>query len=136
MVANSSAQVVGITADPVVAGSSAPIVEKSTKSFLDAVKNDGLDTNGNLEFIIPGSRVTFSEEEWEEGNKLWQHVVLGAFLSFKPSYSDVLRWVGVNWKSYKPKVSHLKPGIYLFEFSCKEDQRVVLSRNRYFYHKS
>lgn len=37
---------------------------------------------------------------------------------------------------YKPSISHMKPGVYLFEFNSKEDQVVVLSRNWTFYHKS
>lgn len=106
------------------------------KTFSEVVKNNCLDSDGDLDFISPGSTVEFSKEEWEEGNALWKHAILGAILSFKPSYADVQRWVEVNWKEYKPRISHMKPGVYLFEFNLKEDQIAMLSRNWSFYRKS
>lgn len=42
----------------------------------------------------------------------------------------------INWKKFNLKVSHIKPGVYLFEFNSDEDMIIVLSRNWTFYHKS
>lgn len=42
----------------------------------------------------------------------------------------------MNWKQYNPKVSHVKPGAYLFEFQYEKDKLAVLGRSWSFYQKS
>lgn len=107
------------------------------KKWADVLKsNSEGDFNGSLEYTYAGDTVVFSEEEWEEGRSLWKHAIEGAVQSFKPSYSYMLQWVGMNWKSYHPKVYHVKPGVYLFEFNSEEDKLAILGRNWSFYHKS
>lgn len=62
--------------------------------------------------------------------------MVGAILAFKPSHGDMQRWVQVNWKKYNPKISHIQPGLYLFELQNEEDKLEVLGRSWSFYHKS
>lgn len=79
--------------------------------------------------------VEFSEAEWEEGKSIWKHTIVGAAVSIQPTYTNVQKWVEVNWKSYKPRISHVRPGVYFFEFQPEQDKCEVLSRNWTFYHK-
>lgn len=80
--------------------------------------------------------VEFSSEEWNEGNTIWKHAIIGSVVSIHPTHADVQRWVEVNWKNYKPRVSHVRPRVYLFEFESEEDKWEVLGRSWTFYHKS
>lgn len=113
------------------------IQQPKPKEWKDVVKDNGPpDSVGSLEYIMAGPTVTFSKEEWEEGKSLWKHAIVGAFLDFKPSHADVIHWVEVNWKSYQPRVSHIKPGVYLFDFKSEADKLAVLGRDWSFYHKS
>lgn len=80
--------------------------------------------------------VEFSKDEWDEGGAIWKHAVVGAVVSIRPSYTDIQRWVEVNWKEYKHRVSHVRLGVYLFEFQSENDKMEVLSRSWSFYHKS
>lgn len=102
------------------------------KAWVDVTKEPQM----NLEFIRPGEAVQFKQEEWEEGHKAWQHAVVGSVVAFKPAFNDVQHWVSVNWKAYNPKVAHIKPSMYMFEFQNEEDKIVVLRRQWSFYHKS
>lgn len=106
------------------------------KSWAAVVKDADPDMPMELEFIKPGMTVEFTKEEWEEGNSIWKHVVVGSVVSIRPSYADVMRWVDVNWKAYKPRVSHIRPGVYLFEFQSEEDKWDILGKSWSFYHKS
>lgn len=107
------------------------------KTWAGIVRDGGAnEVSTELEFIKPGMTVEFSEEEWEEGKTIWKHALIGAVVSFRPSFADVQRWVESNWKIYKPKISHVKPGVYLFEFQSEEDKIDVLSKSWSFYNKS
>lgn len=44
--------------------------DQRAKSFAEEVKGDGLDLEGDLDFIIPGNPVVFTKEEWDEGSNL------------------------------------------------------------------
>lgn len=89
-----------------------------------------------LELVAQGGdAVSFSDEEWEDGKKLWKHAVISRVASRSPSYPAMLRWVEVTWGNYKPHVYQVKPGIFLFEFKTEEDRLAVLGRKWTFYHK-
>lgn len=110
--------------------------EPRTKTWAGVVIYDGRGFSTDLEFIKPGMTVEFSKEQWDEGSNIWKHVVIGVVVSFRPSFPDVQRWIEVNWKSYKPKIYHVRPGIYLFEFRSENDKKEVLSKSWSFYQKS
>lgn len=120
------------------AGNSQADVTKNVKTWMDVVKgNRALGSGLSLEFVPPTNvdSVKISQEEWDEGATLWKFPVVGMVVNAKPSYSEVMKWVEVNWKSFAPAITQLKPGVFVFDFS-KEDHRLsVLQRNWTFYHK-
>lgn len=89
-----------------------------------------------MKYIAPSETVEFTKEEWEAGDMLWKHAVVCSVLAFKPSYSDVEKWVSINWKHCKPRISHVKPGVYLFDFDNEQDKVKVLGRRWTFFNKS
>lgn len=43
--------------------------------------------------------------------------------------------VDTNWKSYAPKVTQLRPGVFIFDFEKEEHKIDVIQRNWSFNHK-
>lgn len=88
-----------------------------------------------LEYIQPSSVVKITDDEWEEGARIWQFPILVTISNTKPTYTEMLRWVTVNWAKFNPKLSQLKAGIFLVEFSTEEERMGVLCKNWTYYHK-
>lgn len=60
---------------------------------------------------------------------------MGTVVSHRPSYSEMVRWAEVNWKAFKPTVTQLKPGMFIFHFPTEADKLAVLGKHWTFYHK-
>lgn len=106
------------------------------KTWSDVVKGNRAIGNGlSLDFFPVEEVVRISEEDWEEGARLWKFPVVGSIVNARPSYTEVLKWVEVNWKSYAPRVTQLKPGVFVFDFQKEEHRIEVIQRSWSFYHK-
>lgn len=88
-----------------------------------------------LGYIPQGDVVEITEEEQVEGGQLWKHKVMGTIISHRPSYVEMVRWTEVNWKAYKPIVTQLKPGVFIFRFNNEADRLDLLGKYWTFYHK-
>lgn len=87
------------------------------KPWVEVVKsNRAFENEEELAFVAPGEVVKISESEWEEGGKLWQHAVLVTPVSAKPGFLQMQRWAQIVWKNWEPRMSQVKPGVFLFEF--------------------
>lgn len=89
-----------------------------------------------LESVQPTEEIKISEDEWEEGVQSWKFPVILMVAIAKPSYMEMLRWSTVNWAKLNPKMSQIKPGVFLVEFQSEEERMEVLCKNWTFYHKS
>lgn len=111
-------------------------VEQNPKSWSEIVKGNRTGGKGlNLDFIPVEGVVKITPEEWEEGASLWRYPVIAKIENARPSYDDIVKWVGINWKSYNPKGTQLKPGIFVFDFETEEQRLQIIQRNWTFYHK-
>lgn len=105
-------------------------VKPIPKSYSDIVKGNRSGESGMVLGYIPqGDVFEISEEEWAEGGQLWKHFVMGTVVSHRPSYGEMVRWAEVNWKAYKPIVTQLKHGVFIFRFSIEEDRLDVLGKH-------
>lgn len=109
---------------------------KAVKSWTDVVKGNRAAGSGlSLEFIPQDEVVKISDEDWEEGARLWNFPVVARIVNAKPSYTEIAKWVDVNWKAFCPTITQLKPGIFVFDFLQEEHRSDVIQRNWTFYHK-
>lgn len=106
------------------------------QSWAELVRKNRSIVKCGLEYIeqSPGP-VVFTDEEWDDGRKLWKYAVISRVASHTLSYPTMVRWIEVTWGNYKPHVSQVKPGIFLFNFHSEEDRTAVLRRKWTFYHK-
>lgn len=107
-----------------------------TLSWADITTGNCSYGNGmSLEYFKSRMEVKITDDEWEEGAKLWKFAAVAKIINARPAYAKVLKWVAVNWKSNAPKVSQLKPGLFLFEFNSEEQRLDAMMKNWTFYHK-
>lgn len=110
--------------------------EQVQKAWADVVRGNRIAGNGlELEYVRSGEEVEITEDEWNEGEKIWRYPVVGKVVNSNPPYTEVLKWASVNWKKETPRVSQLKPGVFIFEFHSNEQKWDVLRKNWSFYHK-
>lgn len=107
------------------------------KSWSDVVSgNHSYERVVNLEYIPPTEAVVkISQEEWDEGAKIWKFPVLVYSPTVKASYLEMSKWVSVNLERVKPKLSLIKNGVFLLEFQTDEERMEVLRRNWSYFHK-
>lgn len=110
--------------------------QQPVKTYSSIVKgNRAGDSAFSLKYVEPGEYVEISADDWDEGGQIWNHAVMGMVVSQKPSYAEMCRWVEVNWKSCKPSVTQLKPGVFIFQFSSEAEKMGVLGKHWSFYHR-
>lgn len=85
------------------------------KPWAEIIRGNRAFANGmTLAYIQLGEEMLITEEEWEEGAKLWHFPTVAKVLHTRPVYSEMQKWASINWKSNTPRVSQLKPGGFLF----------------------
>lgn len=60
---------------------------------------------------------------------------LCSIVNAKPSYTEVVKWAKVNWKDLNPKITQLKPRVFVFDFAEENHRLSFIKRNWTFYHK-
>lgn len=107
------------------------------KSRTDVVKsNPSFGSPITLEYVESTEVVQFSEEEWDEEARIWKFPTVIIVANIKPSYTEMSRWVTLNWGKLAPKLSQIKAGVFLVDFQSEDDRLDVLCKNWTFYHKA
>ncbi|GLT27313.1 hypothetical protein SLA2020_023200 [Shorea laevis] len=77
----------------------------------------------------PSGAVVITEEEWNEGSKIWQNALVGYVLGIKPSFKDMANFVNNRWKEFQvPKAFILRNGVFLFDFADNDAKQAVLEK--------
>ncbi|XP_020258906.1 uncharacterized protein LOC109835340 [Asparagus officinalis] len=87
----------------------------------------------NLNYIPPESndRVSFNEDEWNEGISTWQSSLVGQVMGLNVKLEGFIHKV---WTPLaKPEISLLKAGVFLFKFKNKEDMNNILLSGPWFF---
>ncbi|XP_020266869.1 uncharacterized protein LOC109842400 [Asparagus officinalis] len=78
--------------------------------------------------------VTFSGEEWNEGNSNLQFSLIGQVLGLNLKFKVMETYVQKVWTHWSvPKVCLLKPGLFLFKFKSKEEMEDILVNGLWFF---
>lgn len=108
----------------------------TAKPWADIVRGNRVSGSGlSLEFTPAGEEVVISEQKWNEGAKQWKFPVAPKVLNARPPYVEMLKWAGVNRKTNTPRVSQLKPCVFLFHFNTSEMRDDALHKNWTFFSK-
>lgn len=93
------------------------LVEK--KAWNEVVKGETiLIRRRKLDYIPLGTEgVVITNEELDEGSKLWGHALVGYVLGLKPGYKAIQKYVNIVWKKVSPpQVHRVRDGVFLFQF--------------------
>lgn len=106
-------------------------VTAKPKSWSDVVSGNASYGNSiSVEYIqLDSDVVHITDEEWVEGAQIWKFPVLVQVVSIKPSYMEMFRWVTLNWGKLNPRVSQLKAGLFVVDFTTEEERLEVLRKN-------
>ncbi|XP_020240887.1 uncharacterized protein LOC109819544 [Asparagus officinalis] len=130
---------------------------KSWASLFTDNRKSGSDMN--LSFVSPSSNdtVIFDEEEWNEGNSLWQFSLIGQVLGLNAKFKAMESYIHKVWarwvipeiciiikamESYIhkvwarwviPEICIIKPGIFLFKFKNKDEMNDILVNGPWFF---
>ncbi|XP_020263343.1 uncharacterized protein LOC109839325 [Asparagus officinalis] len=78
--------------------------------------------------------VSFSDEEWKEGENLWGNALIGHVIGLNVKFKSMESYVSKLWGSISiPKVSLIKQGLFLFDFHSEKSMRDILEAGPWFF---
>lgn len=82
-----------------------------------------------MEYIPPDKDgVVITEEDYKEGNRLWEHTLVGYVLGQKPGYKAMQRYVATVWKKISPPQIHqVREGVFLFRLFSEAEMLFGMS---------
>ncbi|XP_020272640.1 uncharacterized protein LOC109847811 [Asparagus officinalis] len=89
-----------------------------------------------LDFMPPETKdkVTFGDDEWNEGVSFWLFSLIGQVMGLNVRYKAMESYVQKVWASFAvPEISILKAGVFLFKFKNKEEMCDILGRGPWFF---
>lgn len=82
-----------------------------------------------LQYIPPEEDgVVITDEDLEEGSRLWTNSIVGYVLGIKPGYRAMQKYVATVWKKITPpQVHQVGDGVFLFRFFSEADMAFVMA---------
>ncbi|XP_020258878.1 uncharacterized protein LOC109835307 [Asparagus officinalis] len=115
------------------------------KIMLQKIKNPSLvffadnRKHGNgleLNFIQPSkaNTVSFSMDEWKEGEDYWKFALIGHVIGVNVKFKSMETYVNKLWGKFSiPKVHLIKQGLFLFEFQSEYQMKEILEAGPWFF---
>lgn len=62
------------------------------RSYSEAVRSNRIGEGLLLKVVEPGQEVVISDDDWNNGAKMWNFTLLGKVVSHSPSYAEMVKW--------------------------------------------
>ncbi|GKU89901.1 hypothetical protein SLEP1_g3973 [Rubroshorea leprosula] len=118
----------GKTQDAVILrrGSVEERLEKGSHGFVEQSSEKRRETKEPQD---PSGAVVITEEEWNEGSKIWENALVGYVLGIKPSFKDMANFMNNRCKEFQvPKAFMLRDGVFLFDFADNDAKQAELEK--------